>query len=178
MIGSARAQVAATLVFVASVLLVITQAPMWSVLIALGCAVWRLLLAMGRIEASPPTRTRGLVFSGITVLMVLAVLVSFRTLNGLAAGLGPVAKGIWPLISSAVSGATGRTAVTSGSAGIAESDRTSPCPGSNALELAAPPSAIAAAMPSMPSPTVSRGWVRHGRAKSRVGACAIVCLLL
>lgn len=86
MIGSARAQVAATLVFVASVLLVITQAPMWSVLIALGCAVWRLLLAMGRIAASPPTRTRGLVFSGITVLMVLAVLVSFRTLNGLAAG--------------------------------------------------------------------------------------------
>jgi hypothetical protein len=86
MIGSARAQVAATLVFVASVLLVITQAPTWSVLIALGCAVWRLLVAVGRIEASRPTKVRGLVFSGITVLMVLAVLISFRTLNGLAAG--------------------------------------------------------------------------------------------
>jgi transglutaminase-like putative cysteine protease len=86
MMGGARAQLAATLVFVASVLLVAAQAPIWSVLIALGCAAWRLLVAVGRIEASRPTRVRGLIFSGITVLMTLAVMASFRTLNGLAAG--------------------------------------------------------------------------------------------
>lgn len=86
MSGEARAQVAVTLVFVASVLLVITQAPTWTVLIALGCAIWRLLIASGRIATAAPTRTRGFVFSGITLLLVLAVLASFRTLNGLAAG--------------------------------------------------------------------------------------------
>ncbi len=86
MIGSARAQASAALVFVASVLLVIAQAPIWSVLVALGCATWRLLVATGRIPVSKPTRVRGLVLSGITILMVLAVLASYRTLNGLAAG--------------------------------------------------------------------------------------------
>src|SRR4030095_13216770 len=38
-------------------------------------------------------------------------------LNGRAAGLGPLANGIWLLIWRASSGATGRTAVTSGRRG-------------------------------------------------------------
>lgn len=86
MISNARAPIATSLVFVASVMLVAAQAPLWSVLIALGCAAWRLLVATGRVRQSPPRRGRRLVFSAVTALMVLAVLVSFRTLNGLAAG--------------------------------------------------------------------------------------------
>ena len=84
--GDARAQLAATVVFVVSVLLVIGQAPAWSIAIALACASWRALVASGRVPAPRPRRGWRLVFSALTVLMVLAVLVSFRTLNGLAAG--------------------------------------------------------------------------------------------
>ena len=49
-------------------------------------AVWRLLVAGGRI-AQPATR-RGMrfVFGAITAVLVIAVALSFRTLNGLAAG--------------------------------------------------------------------------------------------
>ncbi len=81
-----RAQIAATLVFVASVLLVIGQAPLWSIGIALACAGWRILLGMGRLGT--PRRPKGwrFVFGAITGLLVFAVLFSFKTLNGLAAG--------------------------------------------------------------------------------------------
>lgn len=86
MIGAARAQVAATLVFVASVLLVIGQAPHWSVAIALGCAVWRILVATRRLQPPKPRKGLKLIFGAVTALLVLAVLGSFQTLNGLAAG--------------------------------------------------------------------------------------------
>ncbi len=86
MSADARAQLAATAVFAFSVLLVATQAPMWSVAIALACAGWRVLVATGRISAPKPRKGWRLVFGALTGLMVLAVLVSFRTLNGLAAG--------------------------------------------------------------------------------------------
>jgi protein-glutamine gamma-glutamyltransferase len=84
--GESRAQITATLVFAASVLLVSAQAPIWSIAIALACAVWRVLLSMGRLGAPRRPRGWGLVFGAITAAMVLAVLFSFRTLNGLAAG--------------------------------------------------------------------------------------------
>lgn len=84
--ADARAQLAATAVFVVSVLLVVGQAPGWSIAIALACAAWRALVASGRIPTPRPRRGWRLVFSALTVLMVLAVLISFRTLNGLAAG--------------------------------------------------------------------------------------------
>jgi transglutaminase-like putative cysteine protease len=86
MIPDARARIASSLAFVVSVVLVAAQAPLWSVLIALGCAAWRLLVASGRLPQPTPRRGRRIVFSAVTALMVLAVLVSFRTLNGLAAG--------------------------------------------------------------------------------------------
>jgi hypothetical protein len=86
MSADARAQLAATAVFAFSVLLVATQAPLWSVTIALACAGWRGLVAAGRISAPKPRKGWRLVFGALTGLMVLAVLLSFRTLNGLAAG--------------------------------------------------------------------------------------------
>ena len=84
--ADARAQLAATAVFVVSVLLVVGQAPAWSIAIALACAAWRTLVATGRIPAPKPRRAWRFVFTALTVLMVLAVLASFRTLNGLVAG--------------------------------------------------------------------------------------------
>ena len=81
-----RAQIAATLVFVASVLLVMLQTPAWTVLIALGCAALRLLLATGRIAPLRPMKGQRFLFGALTALMVGAVLINFRTLNGLAAG--------------------------------------------------------------------------------------------
>lgn len=86
MTHTSRAQAAAALVFLVSALLVATQAPIWATLIALGCTGWRLVVATGRIQQSPATKSRRLIFSAVTALLVLAVLVSFRTLNGLAAG--------------------------------------------------------------------------------------------
>jgi transglutaminase-like putative cysteine protease len=99
--ADSRAELAAALAFVGSVLLVIGQAPGWSVAVALGCAVWRVLLATGRVRAPKPSKARRLVFSAVTGLTVLAVLVSFRTLNGLAAGTALlVAMGALKLVES------------------------------------------------------------------------------
>ena len=52
----------------------------------MGCAVWRLLLATGRITPPRPIKGSRFAFGALTALMVGAVLVNFRTLNGLAAG--------------------------------------------------------------------------------------------
>jgi protein-glutamine gamma-glutamyltransferase len=84
--AAARASFAATLVFAASVLLMAGKAPVWCLGIALAAAVWRLLVAAGRIPA-PKTRT-GLrfVFGAITAALVAAVALNFQTLNGLGAG--------------------------------------------------------------------------------------------
>jgi transglutaminase-like putative cysteine protease len=86
MAPEARARVAATLVFVGSVLLVATQAPLWTVAIALGCCAWRLAVATGWLTAPRPRKGMRFLFGALTALLVVAVLMSFRTLNGLAAG--------------------------------------------------------------------------------------------
>ena len=84
--AAARSTSAATLVFVASVLLIASEAPAWCVVIALGAATWRVLAALGYI--APVKRFAGMRFllGAITAALVIAVAVSFRTLNGLAAG--------------------------------------------------------------------------------------------
>ena len=84
--AAARPQVAATLVFAASVLIVAGAAPLWCTTIALLAAAWRLGVGLGWLHA--PRRRRGtrFLFGVLTALLVVAVLASFRTLNGLAAG--------------------------------------------------------------------------------------------
>jgi hypothetical protein len=84
--AAARSTSAATLVFVASVLLIATAAPAWCVVIALGAATWRVLVSLGHV--APVKRFAGMRFmlGAITAALVIAVAASFRTLNGLAAG--------------------------------------------------------------------------------------------
>jgi transglutaminase-like putative cysteine protease len=83
---AARSNTAVTLVFVASVILMAGKAPAWCLAIALGAAIWRLLVAAGRIPI-PKTRTgMRFVFGALTAALVVAVAANFRTLNGLAAG--------------------------------------------------------------------------------------------
>jgi transglutaminase-like putative cysteine protease len=82
----ARSHIAATLVFVASVLLMVGKAPAWCLAIAMAAGLWRLLVASGRAP-QPKTRTgMRFLFGAITAALVIAVVLSFRTLNGLAAG--------------------------------------------------------------------------------------------
>src|SRR6476646_8307349 len=85
-VPAARAHLAATLVFAASLLLVATQAPPWCVGIAVLAVLWRILISLGRL--APFALGKGMRFvSGVlTAFFVVAVLMSFRTLNGLAAG--------------------------------------------------------------------------------------------
>ncbi len=84
--AAARPTTAATMVFVASVLLIASDAPAWCVVIALGAATWRVLVALGHI--APLKRFAGMRFllGAITAALVIVVAASFRTLNGLAAG--------------------------------------------------------------------------------------------
>ena len=84
--AAARSTTAATLVFIASVLLIAPDAPLWCVAIALGAAAWRILVAIGFI--APLKKFPGMRFllGALTAALVIAVAVSFRTLNGLAAG--------------------------------------------------------------------------------------------
>src|SRR5688500_10541018 len=84
--AAARSNVAATLVFVASALLVVGDVPVWCLAIALAAALWRLLIAGGHL--APPKARPGMrfLFGAITATLVVAVAASFRTLNGLAAG--------------------------------------------------------------------------------------------
>lgn len=83
---SARSHIAATLVFVASVLLLYGKAPAWCLVIALAAATWRLLIVGGRLRA-PKTRTGARFLLGVvTALLAIMVAISFKTLNGLAAG--------------------------------------------------------------------------------------------
>jgi transglutaminase-like putative cysteine protease len=86
MIPAARASFAAALVFAGSVLLMLGKAPLWCIALALAAATWRLLIAGGRI-AAPKSRTgMRFAFGAITAALVIAVALSFQTLNGLAAG--------------------------------------------------------------------------------------------
>ncbi len=84
--AAVRSNIAATLVFVASVFLVVGNVPAWCLAIALAAAVWRLLVAGGRIAPLKPRSGMRFVFGALTAALVIAVAVSFRTLNGLAAG--------------------------------------------------------------------------------------------
>jgi transglutaminase-like putative cysteine protease len=82
----ARSHVAATLVFAASVLLMVGKAPAWCLAIAAAAAVWRLLVESGRIAAPKARPGARFMFGAVTAALVVAVAVSFSTLNGLAAG--------------------------------------------------------------------------------------------
>jgi protein-glutamine gamma-glutamyltransferase len=83
---AARSTTAAALVFVASVLLLASTAPVWCVAIALGAATWRVLVALGHV--APVKKFAGMRFllGAVTAALVIAVALSFRTLNGLEAG--------------------------------------------------------------------------------------------
>jgi transglutaminase-like putative cysteine protease len=81
-----RSQTAATLTFVISTLLVAGDAPAWAVAVALLVAAWRVLVSLGFIAAPRPRKGMRFLFGVVTALLVGAVLMSFRTLNGLAAG--------------------------------------------------------------------------------------------
>jgi len=85
-VPAARAHLAATLVFAASLMLVATQAPPWCVGIAAVAALWRILISLGRLEPFAFGKGMRFGFGALTALFVVAVLMSFRTLNGLAAG--------------------------------------------------------------------------------------------
>ncbi len=82
----ARSQMAAAVMFLAAVLLVAANAPVWTVAIAAACAAWRMLVAAGRLAAPRQRRGMRFVFGAATALLVGAVMMSFRTLNGLAPG--------------------------------------------------------------------------------------------
>jgi transglutaminase-like putative cysteine protease len=82
----ARAQAAAAAVFLGAVALVAPYAPPWTIAIAGACAIWRLLVAGGRLPAPRQRRGTRFLFGAITAVLVGAVLMSFRTLNGLGAG--------------------------------------------------------------------------------------------
>lgn len=84
--SSARAHVAATLVFIGGLLLVSADAPLWCVGVAAAAAAWRLAVASRRAPPPKPRRGMRFVFGALTAIFVAAVLMSFRTLNGLAAG--------------------------------------------------------------------------------------------
>ncbi len=83
--AAARSSIAAALVFAAGVLLVTGNAPPWGVAIGLASVAWR-VFTLGR--AQPPKRRIGMRFllGAVTALLVAAVALSFRTLNGLEAG--------------------------------------------------------------------------------------------
>ncbi len=84
--ASPRAAIAATLVFVGAVALVAAQVPPWCTALAMACGIWRMLIALGSVRA-PRYRTGArFVFGALTALVVGAVLLRFRTFNGLEAG--------------------------------------------------------------------------------------------
>jgi transglutaminase-like putative cysteine protease len=90
MIGATRAgtspQLAATLVFAGSLALIVMEAPLWCTGLAFGSVGWRLAIGTGLLRQPPATPRVRYAFAAVTTLAVLAVLLSFQTLNGLAAG--------------------------------------------------------------------------------------------
>lgn len=81
-----RSTIGACLVFGASLLLIADRAPTWCVALALASIVWRILVARGRVSRPKPRAGMRFALGAITALLVIAVAMSFRTLNGLAAG--------------------------------------------------------------------------------------------
>ncbi|MBC8025497.1 MAG: DUF3488 domain-containing transglutaminase family protein [Steroidobacteraceae bacterium] len=84
--ADARPHLAATLLFAASLALIVTDAPLWCTGLAFACVGWRLAIGVGLLRQPPATPLVRYVLAAVTALCVLAVLVSFQTLNGLAAG--------------------------------------------------------------------------------------------
>ncbi len=84
--AAARPSNAAALLFTASLLLTLGHAPLWCLAIGMVAVLWRIGVASGRLAR--PRRIVGLRFllGAITAVLVVAVALSFRTLNGLAAG--------------------------------------------------------------------------------------------
>ena len=82
----ARANVAATLVFAASVLLIASYTPLWCVALALIVAAWRVGVGLGHLPALRVRRGARFLTGAVTAALVVAVAVDFRTINGLAAG--------------------------------------------------------------------------------------------
>jgi transglutaminase-like putative cysteine protease len=81
-----RPHLAATLLFAGSLVLLVRDAPPWCIALAFACVGWRLAIGAGVLRLPPATPLVRYVFAAITALCVLAVLMSFQTLNGLAAG--------------------------------------------------------------------------------------------
>jgi transglutaminase-like putative cysteine protease len=84
--ADARPHLAATLLFAASLALIVTDAPLWCTGLAFACVGWRLAIGAGLLRLPPATPLLRYVFAAVTALCVLAVLLNFETLNGLAAG--------------------------------------------------------------------------------------------
>jgi protein-glutamine gamma-glutamyltransferase len=85
MVTAARSGIAAALVFGIGVILVIGNAPPWCVAIGLAAVAWRVYAA----KRAPPAKRRvgmRFVLGAVTALLVVAVALNFRTLNGLEAG--------------------------------------------------------------------------------------------
>ena len=95
---AARSHIAATLVFVASVLLLYGKAPVWCLVIALAAATWRLLIAGGRLPAPRARFGARFLLGVITALLVIAVAISFQTLNGLAARVASIPQAERPRV--------------------------------------------------------------------------------
>ncbi len=81
-----RGSLAAALVFATGVLLVSVNAPPWCVVIGLAGAAWRCATISGWVARPKPHRGLRFLLGAITGLLVIAVALSSRTLNGLAAG--------------------------------------------------------------------------------------------
>src|SRR3954470_4439157 len=84
--AASRPHIAPALVLGASVLLVFPEAPVWCSVAALACVAWRIGVARGRLRQPAPSLPLKIVVAAVTALCVVAVMLSFRTLNGLAAG--------------------------------------------------------------------------------------------
>lgn len=81
-----RSHIAATFTFIGGLLLVAAGTPLWCVAIAGAAAAWRLSLAFRGAPRPKPGKGVRVVVAVFTVIFVGAVLLSFRTLNGLGAG--------------------------------------------------------------------------------------------
>src|SRR5688572_8043440 len=83
--AAARSSIAAALVFAAGALLVAGNAPLWGVAIGLASVAWR-IFTLGRAQSPKPRIGMRFLLGAVTALLVAAVALSFRTLNGLEAG--------------------------------------------------------------------------------------------
>ncbi|MEZ5514110.1 MAG: DUF3488 and transglutaminase-like domain-containing protein [Steroidobacteraceae bacterium] len=80
------AATASVVVLTLGVLLHAGSLPIWTIVAVLGCALWRILAVLNIVPLPGTRRTIRIAFMFATALALLAVLASFRTLNGLAAG--------------------------------------------------------------------------------------------